>query len=139
MDKDPSLVDTAEGQIDSGTFQGREGLALYVEGGRVDNGGHASGEEHACQGHNKGLDLQISHQETLDQAVGQADAQGQHHGSRKAPALAVDQDRAAHADQGSHAADGNIDAAGDHDKAHAAAHDDQGRVLIEDVAEGLGL
>jgi len=33
----------------------------------------------------------------------------------------------------------NVNAAGDHDDAHAAGQDDQRRVLVEDVEEGLGL
>ena len=41
------------------------------------HGCQASGKEHAGQGHNKGLDLQITDQEALSDAKSQADAKRQ--------------------------------------------------------------
>ena len=48
-------------------------------------------------------------------------------------------DRAAHAHERGERADGDVDAARDHDEAHAAGKNEQGRVFVEDIEEGLRL
>ena len=55
---------------------GHKLLVGDVDGVGIDDGGHALGEEHPCQGHDEGLDVQIGHQIPLHQAEGHADAQG---------------------------------------------------------------
>src|SRR5699024_1118289 len=47
--------------------------------------------------------------------------------------------RAAHTYQSHHASDGDIDTAGNHDDAQTAGRDDQSRVVVQKVAEGLNL
>ena len=134
------LVDAAHaGNIDTGGFQGLEGLMLHVKLGGIDDGGHAFGEEHTGKGHDEGLDFQIGNQIALHQAKGHANAQRNEHGGQNTAVVVVQMDSAAHAHQCGQRTHGNVDTAGDHHDGHAAGQDDQRRVVIEDVEKCLGL
>ena len=122
---------------DAGVLEGEERLVGHVEGLGVDDRGQAAGEEHARQRDDERLNLQIRHQEALDQAKGQADAERDGERRDGISALIVEVDRAAHGDEADDAADGDVDAAADHDDREADGRDDQGRVGVEDVEERL--
>ena len=119
---------------------------------RVDaeNGDHAAGKEHTRQGNDKGLNLQMRDQEALYRAEGQADQN--RHNNRKHNSSgrckvhrcdqafkqrAVENHDADHGDKCRYAADGNIDAAGDHDNRQSAGDNDQECIVVEHVEEHL--
>ena len=134
------FIDTAHaGDINPDGFQRLEPLVGHVKLGGVDNGCHALGKEHTGQGHNEGLNIQVSNQEALNQAKGNADAQRNEQSGKDAAALVVQVDGAAHTHQRRQRTNGNINAAGNHHDAHTAGQNDEGRVFIEDVEECLGL
>ena len=134
------LIDRAHaGDIDARLLEGLEGLVFHVELRGVDDGRHALGEEHASEGDDEGLDLQIRDQKALHEAESRADAERKQDGRQDRAAMEIQIDRAAHAHERGERADGDVDAARDHDEAHAAGKNEQGRVFVEDIEEGLRL
>ena len=81
----------------------------------------------------------MGHQEALDHAEGQADAQADEDHREHIPALLLQVHRADHAHEAGDGAHADVDAASDHHQAHAAGEDDEGGVVVENVQEVLGL
>jgi len=103
----------------------------------ADDGRHASGKEHARHGDDKRLDLKIAHENALHEAEHRADGEDQQDERNARLSLgahAVGQDHAVHGDE---RADGNVDAARQHDAGHAAGHADESRIRDEQIEEGL--
>ena len=75
----------------------------------------------------------------LHEAEGRADAERKQDGRQDRAAMEIQIDRAAHAHERGERADGDVDAARDHDEAHAARENEQRCVFVENVKEGLRL
>ena len=75
----------------------------------------------------------------MHQPEGQPDPQGQKQRAPDVPRSRFQKQCAGHGDQSADGAHGNIDAAADHDDAHAQGHDEERRVQVEKVKEGLEL
>ena len=101
----------------------------------ADDGDHTAGKEHARQGDDKRLDFKVCDQEPLHQAESKADQQRHQRSEYDAPAfrkaqrshqiveeteIPIQNHHADHGNQRHHTADGDVDAAGDHDDGQAA-------------------
>ena len=81
----------------------------------------------------------MGHQKALHHAEGQTDAQSnEDHGEDIAP-LPLQVHRTGHAHQAGDSAHADVDAAGNHDHAHAAGENDEGGVVVQNVEEVLRL
>ena len=127
------------GHIDARFLECLKCCVFHVKLCRVDDGRHTLGKEHARKRDDERLNFKIGNQEALHKTKRHADAEGQQDGRQDGTALIVEIDRAAHADKRGKRANGNVDAARDHDEAHAARENEQRCVFVENVKEGLRL
>ena len=121
----------------TGFLYGQKALIGHPNRLFADHGRHTFGKEHARQRDNKGLNPQMGHQEALDHAKGQANAQTNKDHSQHTSALAFQVHRAGHAHQTGNRAHTDVNAAGNHDDAHTTGQDDEGGIVIQDVEEVL--
>ena len=87
----------------------------------------------------KRLNIEICDQIALHKPEGQTDRQCNQQGYGDISAVHIEIDRTAHAHQCRDAADGDINAACDHNKRHAAGKDNQSCIGVEDIKKGLRL
>ena len=125
--------------IDARFLERLERRVFHVELRGVNDGRHTLCKEHARERDDKRLNFKIRDQKALHKAERRADSEGQQDSCQDRAALIVEIDRAAHADERGERTDRNVDAARNHDETHAARENEQRRVFIEDIEEGLRL
>ncbi len=111
----------------------------HVERILVDRRQQSIRQEHPCQRYDEWLYLEIGNEISLQETKRDTDAQREKYGTPDAPHSRFQQYGTAHGYQAGQRADGNVDAASDHDDAHAQRQDDERSVQAEQVEEGLKL
>ena len=134
------LIDrTKERDNDSYFFQFHKSFILNIKGIGMDNRCHATREKHTCQCDNKRLDFQIGNQISLNQAECKTNSKRNQNCTEYITAVIIQIYCTAHTDQCRDAANGNINAAGNHHKRHAAGKDDQRCIRIQKIEQRLRL
>ena len=109
-----------ERDLDPGALHCNELFVLNVERICIDYGRHALCEKETCKRYYERLDLEVCNEVALNETESKTDRCCKSHGGNHVSALHVEEDSAAHADQGCYLTYGDIDTAGDHNKAHSA-------------------
>ena len=127
------------GNLDREPPQGDKSGNGHVERLFVESRQKPLRQEHPRQRYDKRLDFKVGNEKSMHQTKGQPDSQRQKQGAPNVPRSRLQQHGTGHGDQAADGADGNIDAASNHDDAHPKSNDKERCVQVEKVKEGLKL